>query len=508
MDQVSAMMSAPPHRRERGDWRIGIIGAGFGGVGAAISLRQAGFTDVTILEAADAPGGTWRDNRYWGAACDVPAHLYSFSFAPNPDWSATFAPQREILAHLQRTIRDFGLGARIHYGCKVTAAGWDAARARWRVELAHGEVREFDVLISAIGQLSRPRRPDIPGLSSFAGAAFHTAQWDESVPLAGKRIALIGSAASAVQVAPELAAQAAQLTVFQRTPNWIVPRFNRPHSALERFLFRHVPGARLAMRAAIYGIVDFAVYRGFRRDTPAHRLMTALAGWQRRRQVADPALRAKLTPDYPFGCKRMLLTDDYLPIFSRPTVALVTEAIAAIEPRGVRTADGVLHEADVLIYATGFDLSEALTAIDIIGAEGHQLRADWAEGAQGYLGTAVPHYPNFFTIYGPNTGLGHSSILFMMECQFELIRRVLTEATARNADQVMVRPSATAQFNEALQRDLASMVWSAGCQSWYTQGGKVTANWPGSTTAFARATKRAPLADFIYLGHEINNDLG
>ena len=497
MDQISAL-SAKPSSRSRADWRIGIIGAGFGGIGAAIALRQAGFTNLTILEAGAEPGGTWRDNRYLGAACDVPAHLYSFSFAPNPDWSESFAPQREIFAHLQRTIRDFGLAPRIRYHAHVSQAQWHEPEASWRVQLASGEQTQFDVLISAIGQLSQPVLPNIPGRADFTGPAFHTARWDENVQLDGKRIALIGSAASAVQVAPELASRAAQLSVFQRTPNYIMPRFNRRHSALERWAFRHLPGARLSMRGAIYSVVDYAVYRGFRANSAANRTLTAIADWQRRRQVPDLALRAKLTPDYPFGCKRMLLTDDYLPIFSRPTVSLVTDPITKIEPTGIRTADTRLHEVDLIIYATGFDLTEALTAIDITGADGHSLRRDWSDGASAYLGTAVPHFPNFFTIYGPNTGLGHSSILFMMECQFHLINRLLSEATLRHARQIAIRPSAAARYNETLQHDLAGMVWSAGCRSWYTQSGKVTANWPGSTTKFARATRRAPLADFLF----------
>ncbi len=461
-----------------------IVGAGFGGIGMAVELRRAGFTDVTVLEKAADLGGVWRENTYPGAGCDVPSPYYSFSYAPNPSWPMRFSRGEDIKAYLSRVADAFGVRPR--YGVEVTAASWEGGR--WRVETATGELLEADVLVPAVGQLSRPSMPDIPGTGSFAGASFHSARWDHSVDLTGKRVAVIGTGASAIQFVPAIQPTVGRLTVFQRTAPYVAPKPDVRYGAWHRVRF-----VQQAERAFFWALCEAGTL-GIAGNAAITKAVEWYALRHLRRQVADPALRAKLTPHYRIGCKRVLFSGDYLPALQQPNVRLETAAITEVTPAGVRTADGTTHEADVIVYGTGFTATDFLAPIKIRGA-GVDLGEVWSGGARAYLGMTVPGFPNMFLMYGPNTNLGLGSILYMLERQARYIRQAVAHIAARGSG-LDVRADVADRFDAEMRRRLAGTVWTR-CRSWYRQGtGPVTTNWPGLVSEYHRRTKTLEVSDF------------
>jgi cation diffusion facilitator CzcD-associated flavoprotein CzcO/acetyl esterase/lipase len=468
-----------------------VVGAGFGGIGMGIALLRAGVRDFVVVEKGGDVGGVWRDNTYPGAACDVPSHLYSFSFEPNPGWSRVYSPQAEILDYLKRCVQKYGLAPHLRLNTAVTEARYDEQRALWQVELADGSVLHTQVFVSATGQLSRPAAPHLEGSASFEGRAFHSARWDATAPLAGSRVAVVGTGASAAQFVPALAGEAAHLTVFQRSPAYLLPRGDRAYSGGERALLRRVPALTRLYRLGHYLRYE-ARAPGF---GALQALMEPIVGRPFRRmlkqQVPDAALRAALTPSYPIGCKRILLSDDYLAAFARPNVTLVTEAIRRITPHGIETADGARHPADTIVYGTGFAAHEFLVPMRIVGRDGRGLNDAWRHGAQAYLGIAVPGFPNFFMLYGPNTNLGHNSIVYMLESQIAHVMRVWQAMRACAATSAEVGAVDDRRFNARIQRRLARSVW-AGCRNWYVDaGGLNSSNWPGFTLTYRWLTRRA-----------------
>jgi cation diffusion facilitator CzcD-associated flavoprotein CzcO len=463
-----------------------IVGAGFGGIGVAIELRRAGFTEVTVVEKADELGGVWRDNTYPGAGCDIPSPYYSYSYAPNPLWPMRYSEQPEIKEYLGQVADRFGIRPR--YGVEVTAAEFVAGR--WQVRTAGGEQLNADVLVFAVGQLSRPAMPEIPGQGSFAGTSFHSARWDHACDLSGKRVAVIGTGASAIQFVPKVQPSVERLTVFQRSAPWVLPKPDVTYGEWWR-------RARLLQqleRALFWTIGEVASF-GLR----GNRAVTKAVEWMARRhlrdQVADPRLRATLTPDYRIGCKRVLFSNDYLPALQEPNVSLETSPITEITPTGVRTRDGTTHEADVLVYGTGFHATEFLAPVDVRGVDGRSLSDAWAGGARAYLGITVPDFPNMFLMYGPNTNLGSGSIVYMLERQARYIRqavqRIAIEKTCLD-----VRPEIAEQFDAEVQRRLADSTWTL-CRSWYREdSGRVSTNWPGLVSEYHRRTKILDTADF------------
>src|SRR5690242_2075510 len=479
---------------------IVIVGTGFGGSRMGIALKQAGYDDFIILDKEDDRGGTWRDNQYPGCACDVPSPLYSFSFELNPDWSRLFAPQREIWAYLRGCARKYGLEAHIRYGSVVEQMHWDEDERRWDVQtVEHGELGSWRprAVVSAAGALHLPAYPDIPGAERFAGTSFHSARWDQSCDLAGKRVAVIGTGASAIQFVPEIAKQAAQLTVFQRTPPWIHPRPDAPIPARMQTAFRKAPVTARALRDALYlGLEARAM--GF---AISPKLMAPLAAVGRRHlasQITDPALRAQLTPNYTIGCKRILLSSDYYPALQRPNVSLVTEGITGITEAGVTTADGEEHKADVIIYATGFKVIESVTSLNVTGRDGRKLRAG---NLEAYRGITAAGFPNLFLLLGPNTALGHTSVVFMIESQIQHVLSCLRLIARDKADAIEVVESAQRRYNDALQRRLRRAVWSeGGCRSWYLDADGVNRTlWPGFTFEYWARTRRARPGDYAML---------
>ncbi|MBI5512244.1 MAG: NAD(P)/FAD-dependent oxidoreductase [Deltaproteobacteria bacterium] len=477
-------------------FEVVIIGAGFSGIGMALRLQQRGMHDFVMLEQADRCGGTWRDNQYPGAACDVESHLYSFSHSPNPEWSREFATQPEILAYLEGLVERHGLGRHLRLGQRVTRCAWDEAGARWTVHTAAGLVVTGKVLVAGYGPLNRPQPPEVPGLERFEGALFHTARWRHDVPLEGRSVGVVGTGASAIQVVPAIAPIVGRLQVFQRTAPWIVPKLDGEVSARRKQWYRRVPALQRLRRLRIYWMRElFAT--GMVLEPRAMELLGRLALRNLRARVRDPALRARMTPDYTMGCKRILPTNDYLPAFRRSNVELVTEPITEVTARGVRTRDGVERPLDVLVLATGFEASEAAVPFELLGRDGRELNAVWASGAEAYLGSAVAGFPNFFLVVGPNTGLGHGSMVFMIEAQVEYIVNALRAMRARRLRVVELRPEALEAYNTALQRRLAGTVWETGCRSWYrTRSGKNTTLWPGFTFEFWRKTRRFDLPSY------------
>ncbi|MFY2859997.1 flavin-containing monooxygenase [Mycobacterium sp. THU-M104] len=473
-----------------------VIGAGFGGLAAAYELSQHGLADVTVLEKAADIGGVWRANTYPGAACDVPSNLYSYSFARKTDWGRRYAEQSDILGYIRDTADRYGLRELVRTGVEVTSARYDDSAATWRVMTSSGEVLEADVLVPAVGQLSRPALPNIPGLDAFAGPSFHSAEWRHDVDLTGKRVAVLGTGASAIQFVPRIRRDAGHVTVFQRSAPYVVPKPDRAYTDAHRAAFRTVPGFAAAMRQLIWEISEFFGL-ALTRVVPLARLIGIAAAANLRRHIKDPVLRAKLTPDYPIGCKRVLFSSDWYPALASDNVNVETAAITEVTSTGVRTADGRLHEVDVIVYGTGFKATEFLAPVTITGRDGRDLHSQWRDGARAYLGMAVPGFPNMFLIYGPNTNLGSSSIILMMEQQARYIRQIVAELARGGVHRAFeVRPAVEQAYDAEVQSRLDAGVWTT-CDSWYrTASGRVTTNWPGLVREYQRRTQTASLADF------------
>jgi cation diffusion facilitator CzcD-associated flavoprotein CzcO len=475
-----------------------IIGTGFAGIGMAIRLRQAGFDDFLILERADDVGGTWRDNHYPGAACDVESHFYSFSFEQNPNWSHMFARQGEIWDYMRGCVDKYGLRPRIRFGAAVARARFDEATRTWEVDAADGRRFRARVLVAGCGGLSRPAKPDIPGLAAFEGASFHSARWQDDYRFEGKRVAVVGTGASAIQFVPEIAPRVAKLHVFQRTPPWIMPRPDRPITAREKAVFRRAPALQRLRRAAIFWRRELYAL-GMIVDPRIMRLGQRLALANLKKAVKDAELRRRLTPTYVMGCKRILLSNDYYPALVRDNVELVTDGIAQVEANGIRDRLGNLRELDAIVLATGFEAAEQLAPFEIRGRGGQNLDDAWREGGEAYRGTTIAGFPNLFMIVGPNTGLGHGSMIFMIEAQIEYILRGLEALRSRRLHLAEVLPAAQRRYNEELHARLAKTVWTTGgCSSWYkTRAGKNTTLWPGFMWQFARMMRDFDAASYV-----------
>ena len=461
--------------------RVVIIGAGFGGLGVARELRRQGVADLTILERADEVGGVWRDNTYPGAACDVPSPLYSWSWAVNPAWSTRYSPGPEILRYLREAAEREGLLELVRTGQEVVSCELDEAVGAWRVTTADGTTYDADVVVPALGQLSDPVVPAIPGAETFAGPAFHSARWRHDVPLAGKRVAVVGTGASAIQFVPGIVDEVGSMTVFQRSAPYVVPKPDQEYRPHHHRAFARWPSLLTAERRFVFWLTERmnGAITGEMRGSRAF-MATLRAAWRLhlRRQVKDPALRRRLVPDYPMGCKRILFSNDWYPAIARDHVDLVTETITGIEPNGVRTADGRLHEADVLIWGTGFSATDFLGSMRVTGAGGADLGEHWSDGARAYHGITVPGFPNLFLVYGPNTNLGGSSIIGMMEAQAGWIAQVVRRIADGGARLVAARREAYEAFDREMQSRLRDSAWS-GCSSWYVDGSRITTNWPG-----------------------------
>ncbi len=476
--------------------RILIIGAGFSGIAMAVALRRHGISDVMILERALALGGTWQANRYPGCACDVESALYSLSFAPNPDWSNTFAAQPEIEAYLVRVAEQHGVVPLIHLGEEVTGATWDDTAARWTVT-STSRTWHADAVVMANGPLSDPSVPDLPGLGSFRGPAFHTAQWDASVSLAGKRVAVIGTGASAIQVIPAIQPVVQHLVVAQRTPAWVIPRASWPVPPWRRALYRRLPMLRALVRSGLYLYHELA-FTPFRHPV-ARRPVEALVAFHLRRQVRDPALRAALTPRYAIGCKRLLVSNDYYPAMTQPNVTLSPHGVTRIEPDAIVTADGTRHEVDAIVLATGFRVTDPVLAPVIRGRGGRSLAEAWQGSPKAYMGTTVAGFPNLFTLLGPNTGLGHSSVVMIAEAQIDHVLGVLDLLRVRGARSAEPREDAQQRFVRTVDDGHATAVWMrGGCSSWYLdRTGRNSALWPFGVGRFRRTVRRIRVEEYL-----------
>jgi cation diffusion facilitator CzcD-associated flavoprotein CzcO len=476
--------------------RVAIIGSGFAGLGTAVRLRQRGEEDFIIFERASDVGGTWRDNSYPGCACDVQSHLYSFSFAPNPDWTRSYSPQPEIWDYLRRCARDFQLLPHVRFNHEVRDARWDEGARLWRIDTSQG-VYTADVLVLASGALSEPRVPALPGFENFRGKSFHSARWDHSYDLNGKRVAVVGTGASAVQFVPEIQPQVARLHIFQRTPPWVMPRTDRPLAERERRLFRRFPVLQRAARAGIYAFRELFVV-GFR-HLRLSRLLRRIALRHLERSVTDPALRAKLTPSYDMGCKRILVSNDYLPALTRPNVELVTEPVSEIREHAVVTADGVERPVDLIIFGTGFRVTDQPMAEHVRGRDGVTLATAWAGSPRAHVGTTVAGFPNLFILLGPNTGLGHTSVVYMIEAQIEHVMKALDYMKRHGVATIEPRAEAQAAYVEEIDRRMGGTVWVAGgCASWYLdRTGRNSTIWPDFTWRFRRRAARLDPSEYL-----------
>ncbi len=491
----SDALGEPAPSELAGHVRMAIVGAGFSGLGLAIRLKQRGMSDFVLLERAHNIGGTWRDNTYPGCACDVPSHLYSFSFAPNPNWTHHFSPQPEIWNYLRDCVRRFGLGPHIRFREEVRDATWDDVSQCWRITTSTGRFTA-DMLAMGNGPLSEPSLPAIPGIERFAGTLFHSARWDHGHDLTGERVAVIGSGASAIQFVPRIQPTVNQLALFQRTPPWILPRDDHPISERRRALFRRLPPAQALARARIYvereiGVLGL-VYQPERVKSAERLSMKHL-----HRQVSDPALREKLTPRYTMGCKRILLSDDFYPAVTQTNVELVTDRIREVRTASIVTEDGRERPVDTLIFATGFHVTDMPAAAYVHGRGGQSLADAWRSDPQAYLGTTVAGFPNMFLMIGPNTGLGHSSMVYMIESQIAYILDCLRVMDRRGLRAVDVRPEAQVAFNDEIQRRMRGTVWTSGCASWYLDArGRNTTIWPGFTWEYRWRTRRFDAARY------------
>jgi cation diffusion facilitator CzcD-associated flavoprotein CzcO len=468
---------------------IAVVGGGFGGVGAAALLARAGHHDVTVFERGERVGGVWHHNTYPGAACDVPSHLYEFSFAPNPRWSRRYAPQAEIQAYLEDVARRQGVLDRIRTGTEVTAARWDEQRRGWALDTSRG-THEADVVLTACGQLSVPAIPPLPGLEDFQGPAFHTARWRHDVALAGKRVAVLGTGCSAIQVVPAIQPIVERLDVYQRSPGWTFPKMDFAYSERAKRAFERFPALQRIDRQ-----LNFAFHELGAAAMTNRPWLLPLFRWIGRRQIekaiSDPELRRKVTPTDEIGCKRVMLTDEWYPTLTERNVELVTDRIAEIVPTGIRTADGTLREVDAIVLATGFATHGFVAPMEVVGAGGRRLAEEWQPVARAYLGVSVPGFPNLFLIYGPNTNGGTGSVIYTIEAGMQHVLAALEELDRADARRIEVRREVAERFDRELRAALAGTVWHTGCTSWYVdEQGNDPNQWPWLWSAYRRRAAR------------------
>ena len=480
-----------PNGAGNGTWSpsIAIVGGGFGGIGAAVMLRRAGYENIAIFERSERIGGVWHDNTYPGAACDIPSHLYEFSFAPNPRWSRRFAPQPEIQAYVEDVAKRFAVFDRVQLGTEVEEARWDEEANRWRLQTSAGP-HDAEILLTACGQLSVPKTPKLPSLDTFSGPAFHTAEWDHDVEIAGKRVAVVGTGCSGIQVVPAIQPIARQIDVYQRSPGWTFPKMDFAYKERTQRLFERFPALQRLDRIAIHTFMDL----GSAAMTSKRWLLgpfRAVARRQIAKAIKDPELRRRVTPTDEIGCKRLMLTDEWYPTLTKPNVELVTDAIAEVTPDGIRTEDGVERPADVLVLATGFATHGFVAPMEIHGAGGRALTEEWSDVARAYLGLSVPGFPNMFLIYGPNTNGGTGSVITTIESGMSHVLSALDELKRTRSRRIELRRETAEAFDRELREALAGTVWHSGCTSWYLdENGNDPNQWPWTLSAFKKRTAR------------------
>ena len=468
---------------------IAVVGGGFGGVAALVMLHRAGYRDVTVFERGERLGGVWHANTYPGAACDVPSHLYEFSFAPNPGWSRRYAPQREIQAYVERVVRDHGVEDRVRTETEVTGARWDPDRHRWELETSRGPA-QADVLLTACGQLSTPQEPRIPGLERFSGPAFHSARWRHDVALDGRRVAVVGTGCSAIQIVPAIQPRVAQLDVYQRSPGWTIPRADFAYSERAKRLFARFPALQRADRQANFAFHELAA-AAMTRQRWLLAPFRAVGRWNINRAITDPELRRKVTPTDELGCKRVMLTDEWYPALTRENVELVSDRITEITESGVRTEDGIERPADVLVLATGFASHDFVAPIAVVGEGGRTLADAWSEVPRAYLGLSVPGFPNLFLLYGPNTNGGSGSVIYTIEAGVQHVIAALQAMERHSAAHIEVRAEAAEAFDRELRSRLRGTVWHSGCTNWYLdERGNDPNQWPWTWSVYRRRTAR------------------
>ncbi|GGF95414.1 monooxygenase [Rhodococcoides trifolii] len=482
--------------------RVVVIGTGFSGIGMGIKLKEAGHHDFVILEKADDIGGTWRDNTYPGCACDVPSHLYSFSFEPNTEWSKMWSGQPEILAYLRGVVDKHGLREHIRFGRTCAGGRWDPENSVWHIDTVEGDTVVAQFVVSGVGALHIPNVPALDGVETFDGPAFHSAQWDHSVDLTGKRVAVIGTGASAVQFVPQIVDRVAELQLYQRTPAWVTPRKNFEIPSAARAAFRRLPGVRRLFRDGVYLFAETLAF-GLNGRPYLMKPIENAAKKNIAKSIDDPALREKLTPDYRIGCKRILGSDTYYPALNREHTQVITDGIEKVTPRGIVARDGIEREVDVIVYATGFHVTDGFESVNIAGLDGTQLVPHWQEnGIRTHLGITAAGYPNAFFLLGPNTGLGHNSVVFMIEQQISYVIEAIGLVDSASARAIMVRDDAQARFDTEIHRKLSRGVWSTGgCTSWYLDASGVNRTiWPGGTWQYWLRTRSVDPADYEFLG--------
>ncbi|MGW4482376.1 flavin-containing monooxygenase [Amycolatopsis sp. NPDC004368] len=483
-------------------FKVVIVGTGFSGLGQAIQLEKAGIRDYVILEKADEVGGTWRDNSYPGCACDVQSHLYSFSYEQNPDWSRSFSPQPEIFGYLKGVADKYRLRERIRFGVEITGAHWDAGERRWTIETKSGDEFSAQFLVSGVGGLHIPSVPKLPGIEKFAGQTWHSAQWNHEFDLRGKKVAVVGTGASAIQFVPQIAPDVAELTLFQRTPPWIMPKPDHPMPGWAKQLFRYLPGTQRLYRNTLYWLLEARAI-GFNGHPKLMHAAESIARRHIAKGIRDPELRRKVTPDYTMGCKRVLISNDYYPALNRPNVDVVTDGIREVRKNGIVDEAGVEHEVDAIIYGTGFHVTDALEYLDITGVDGRSLAKTWAtEGIRTHKGITVAGFPNLFFLLGPNTALGHNSVVFMIESQSRYVVDAIKLADDHGAAALDVRPSVQDRFQAEIQDKLVKGVWTqGGCTSWYLDVKGVNRTiWPGFTWKYWLETRRVDPSDYELSG--------
>uniref|UniRef100_UPI003899402C flavin-containing monooxygenase n=2 Tax=Noviherbaspirillum massiliense TaxID=1465823 RepID=UPI003899402C len=489
------------------DLDAAIIGSGFSGIGMAIKLKQAGITSFVVLEKSNDIGGTWHANTYPGCACDVPSHMYSFSWERNPGWSRMYSGQPEIFSYLKECVAKYGLAPYIRLNTEMTEAAFDEANDCWQVRTADGKSFTTRILVSAMGALSRPAYPHLPGMERFKGMAFHSAEWKHDYDLAGKRVAVIGTGASAIQFVPQIAPKVARLTLFQRTPAWVLPKKDRAIRRLEQAIFRHVPGAIGLFRNVVYWRQE-SLGVGFVHPK-LMKLAEKMALEHLQSQISDSGLRDRLTPRYTIGCKRILISNDYYPALACRNVELVTAGVAEVRENSIVSRDGVEHPVDAIIFGTGFRVTDLLTPVRLLGRAGVDLNDAWKDGAQAHLGVMAAGFPNLFLLLGPNTGLGHNSVVFMVEQQIGYIMKCLRFMRKRGMTAIEVRPEVQARFNDDLQRRLQTTVWATGCKSWYqTEHGKNVTLWPGFTFQYWGRMKKLNVSEYRFTRVASDNPAG